>query len=594
MSEVNNEIKYIQELFKESYSKALPQFQRLQRIQDAYENNKPEGWGTMSEIILPLIRTACEQVLPNLMDYLFPKQNMFKLVPHKPLPYEAVSAAETYIEHLVRRRMNIKRPALLTLKDAVKFNVGYGIVETQIISPPTEIINTIFTGANIPETVRQMGIGGEKVVPNYKYVHWQQVIPTPDADTPDDATCVFYLDFIREDILRQMFNAEDSPYSGDAEDIITATRDQKLAGGVYPMWWILTSIGGDSSAINRYKNMNDISKIKMSDTAPVLVPVLKCYFKNEHVWLANGDTKILHDKNKYYTMKCPIVKATLTPDSGNWWAIGDIEAGMDVAAGKNTFVNALMDLMTYYLHPTTIINRMAVNDGENVSLEPYGVINVYGAIGDSVQFAQPPQMPQGALSVGDYLGQEFSESQGVPRQLQGQGTAGLMRGGAQSFESFLQTTMARQKLGGAIIEDSWLRDTIERIIIMAQLLVESEDSYITEDDVNKRYIEKTITTDELRHAFDVVIDLEDKFRKSIHDRNFDVVMYRDILSKDPRIDHEAALEWIIGDQQVVRRLKATPEKMQEQIKMMQQIAQSESPTSTTAGQSQAGSQAQAL
>lgn len=593
MSEQSKEITYIQELFKDSYDLAKTHFTRFQRIQDAYENKKPEGWGTMSEIMLPLVRTACEQVLPNIMDYLFPKQNMFRLIPHTPLPYEKVSAAEAYIEHLMRRRMNIKRPALLTLKDAVKFNIGYGIVESTIITPPKSLVNTILSGGKVVDTYRQMGLGEEREVPSYRYVHWQQVIPTPDGDTPDDATCVFFVDFIREDILRQMFSGENSPLSGNVDEIVNATRERKMAGGAFPLWWILTNLSGDSSSIARYRHMNEISRVNINKNAPVMVPVLKCYFKNEHVWLANGDTKILHEKNKYHTMKCPIVKATLSPDSGNWWACGDIGSGMDVAFGKNTFVNAVMDLMTYYLHPTTIVNRMSVNDSEDVTLAPYGVINAYGPINEAVSFAQPPPLPQGALGIGDYLGQEFSESQGVPRQLQGQGTAGLMRGGAQSFESFLQTTMSRQKLGGSILEDSWLRDVVDRVVIMAQLLVSEEDSYIAEDDINRKYIEKTITTEDLRHAYDVLIDLEDKFRRSIHDRNFDVVLYRDVLSKDPRIDSDAALEWILGDSQVVRRLKASPEKMQQQMQMMQQM-QEQSRTATSAGQSQAGGQSQAM
>src|SRR5690606_2381633 len=100
----------------------------------------------------------------------------------------------------------------------------------------------------------------------------------------------------------------------------------------------------------------------------------------------------------------------------------------------------LMDLMTYTLHPATIVNRMVVQD-ENVGLEPYGRIDSYGKVGDAVSYVTPPPLPAGIMNIGDDLETQFSIANGQPRQFQGQGTAGVMRGGGGAFESLLQTTM---------------------------------------------------------------------------------------------------------------------------------------------------------
>ena len=119
---------FLRTVFEESYRAALPAFTRLEKMQQAYECRLPDEWATYSQIYLPYIRTAVEQALPDVMNYLFPPSGLISLSPRAPMPYEQVSHVRDFLEDLVLRQMNLKRNGLLTLKDALKFNVGYGVV----------------------------------------------------------------------------------------------------------------------------------------------------------------------------------------------------------------------------------------------------------------------------------------------------------------------------------------------------------------------------------------------------------------------------------------------------------------------------------
>ena len=567
---------FISTLFNESFTAAQPALARLEKMQQAYECQLPDSWATYSQVYLPYIRTAVEQALPNVMNYLFPTSGMISLTPRTPMPYSAVHGVQEYIEDLVTKKIGLKQEGLLTLKDAMKLNVGYGIVETEVITPLEAVTNTIFGGEE-PVNIRRMNLGTPKETVRYRYINWRQVIPTPDGSTPEDASGVFFLDPIREDVFKLMFendkNKDNPVYKGDAESIIQNVRDGKTSVSHYPIWWVMSQFTGSSSILTNTRAMNIINRIAPNQDAPVVVPVLKCFFKNEHIWMTPDGTVIYHIKDDLQTFRCPVVKACPVPDGHNWYPVGDVESGRDAADGANVFKNVLLDLMTYTLHPTAVVNRMVVTD-ENVGLEPYGRVDAYGKIRDAISYVNPPPLPNGIQNIGADLEYQFAQSNGQPQNLQGQGTAGVMRGGGGAFESLLQTTMARSKLAGAVLEMGWLETVVNNVLILVQVLG-LDDSYITKDDLSKSFVEKTITADELKNTFAVNVNLDDKFRKTPSDRAMDYAMYREIIKGDPNFDWTAAREWILGDNELARKLRATPEVREAQLKQMQEQAQAQ-------------------
>lgn len=567
---------YIKTLFDESYQAALPALSRLEKMQQAYECRMPDNWATYSQIYLPYIRTAVEQALPSVMNYLFPKSSMISLLPRQPMPYDLVANVRDYLEDLIKNRVGLKQGGLLTLKDAMKFNIGYGIVDTEIITPMVSVTNLIF-GAEEPVEVRRMKMGAPVQTVKYKYVNWRLVIPTPDGDCPEDVSCVFHLDPIREDDFKAMYRldatTENPVYMGNPDEIIENVRKDKLSLAHYPIWWVMKQFSGSTNVIRNMSALNEINKIQVKENSPVVIPVLKCYFKNEHIWMTPDGEIIYRAKDAVQTLRCPIIRACPVPDGGNWFPVGDVEASRDAADGANIFKNAIMDLMSYTLHPTTIVNRMVVQ-GDNIGLEPYGQIDAFGKVGEAASFLAPPPMPNGIMGIGDDLLSEQATALGQPRQFQGQGTAGVMRGGGGAFESLLQTTMARSKLAGAVLQMGWLETVVNHILILTQVLG-MDDAYITKDDLSKSFIEKTITANELRQSFAVHINLDEKFGRTPSEKAMEMALYRDIIKGNPYYDQQASADWIIGDAETAQKLRASPEVRAAQIKQMQEMAQAE-------------------
>ena len=207
-------------------------------------------------------------------------------------------------------------------------------------------------------------------------------------------------------------------------------RIVKTDGSVFPMWWIMLNLGNDSNAITRYQQTREIST-RTDNEGPILIPILKCYFKGEHVWLANGDTIMYHIKDDVQTLGCPIIKASSAIDSGSWWAQSDVSASKDVSDGIITFKNAMMDLMTYYLHPTTTYNELLMGSNNKApEVGPHQRISTIGDVRQAVGYLAPPPMPQQVFATGQMLEQDHATSNGQPLNLQGQGVAGLVRGGS--------------------------------------------------------------------------------------------------------------------------------------------------------------------
>ena len=410
-------------------------------------------------------------------------------------------------------------------------------------------------------------------------------MPTPDGRDPDSVTCTFELDYIRSDDFKAMYEAENDlepeqkTWMGNADEIIANTRKGKLDGFLFPDWFVAMNLSGgyDKRLMSNRSMYNEIARRTGNPHAPVNVPVLWCYFQNEHVCLANGDTIVRHDTGSLHSLTCPIVKWTLVPDSNRWAPRSDVDAGRDTADGKNVMVNAILDLMTYTLHPTAVKNKQLIQGDQDVGLEPHQTIDAYGDASRALAYVAPPPIPNGVLNVVDLLSSEHDDAVGQPGQLRGQGTSGLMRGGMHGFESFLQTSFARQKLAGDVVVNSSMKKQISLVIIYEQARMQSPESYIVRDPDNEtNFIEKTITPQELRHVFAVKLDVEDKFMRSPVDRNMDLQI-APILLKDPRYDWQAVTEEFLlgGNHRRMRKIMAAPEVVEQQSAQLKQMQEAE-------------------
>ena len=566
---------YMRVIFDDSLQNALPKLKKMEKRHAAYRCETPDEWETYSQIFLPLFRTAVEQALPNALNYLFPKSGMISIDPMVPMPYEKVSQLQSYYEDLIQKKIGLKQNGFLTLKDCMIGNVGYGEVTTEIVTPLDAVQNTIFAG-NEQREVRRMELGAPKEVIKYKYVDWRTYIPTPDGATPAETSGGFHLTGIPESTFLNMYRLDKSnekpELKGDPNAIIQSIRDGRSSLSHFPTWWVLGQFGDTRNVVRNMQKLNDINyRTQASRKSPVIVPVMKYYGNQEHIWLTPDGTIIYHITDKVQTFRNPIVKATSNPYGTEWFPEGDVGSSLDATEGVNIFQNSLIDMMSYHLNPATVVNRAIVQDSDAV-VEPYAQFDAYGRAGDAVAVVAGAQIQPGMMQIGADLKQEIAVANGQPMNLQGAGTAGVMRGGGGAFESFLQTTQARSKMAGDILQSGWLTDVVNSVITLSQL-VGQDDSYIFKDDLSRSFVRKTITGDDMRAGFLATVDLDDKFRSTPSERAMDMAMYRDIMKDNPDFDWTATQEWIVGDRDLAKKLKASPEVKQAQLKELQARAQ---------------------
>ena len=558
--------------FDESYAVALPHLKRLEKMQAAYECQTPETWETFSQIFLPHFRTAVEQALPDAFNYLLPKSGMLEIVPNGPMTFAQTSTVRDYYEQLIQRKIGLKKHGLLTLKDCMKLNIGYGEVTTQIITPMEATANTIFGGGEVRD-IRRMDLGTPREVIQYKYVDWRTVIPTPDGATPDDVSGIFRLKGIREDVFLDMYRADallDEPMlKGDPNAIIKSVRDGRTSLSYFPLEWVMSQFGTTGNSIKAMRKLNDMNRrMKLNTRSPVKIPVLMCEFNRRHVWIVPDGTVIYDIQDKLQTFRKSIVKATACPDGESWYPMGDAGSSFDATEGSNILQNAIVDLLSYKLHPATVVNRSMITD-KNAVIEPYAQLDAYGKAGDAAAVIQGAQIDQSMFNIGSQFEQQIALANGQPMNLQGSGTAGVMRGGGGAFESFLQTTQARSKLAGAVIQTGWLEEVVNNVIILSQIIGQ-DDKYVYKDGLSGKYVEKTITAQDIRHSFSAVVDLDDKFHTSPSEKAMDISLYMQVYRDNPKVDQDAALEEVTGNREKWRKLKATPELEQQQLQALQE------------------------
>jgi hypothetical protein len=410
--------------------------------------------------------------------------------------------------YTLQTEMNVEIAALPSIKDCFKFAVGYGLIDVTEITPPSINEAVLFEGGKVTQRRRVLGTGRPKKVVTYRYIPPICVVPMPDGadvDGPNKASGHFVLDVKQESDFRAMYAPIDTPdgpkvpLMGNVEDIIQDARNKRFDSRMQPIDILHRLSGIDLNTINQ----ND-------QRVPVVVPILRCYFNNHQVWIANGNTRIWESKDKYQSLSSDLVKWSAWPDGTSWFPMGITEASSGLSSGTNIWYNGLVDLAMYLLNPSRVVNTRMLEDQKEIPRGPRSDIKVIGDVNAAVGYLRNPEMPAQLFEVGSIL-QKFHGQTNAQVASVRDGQVGLVRGGTNALEGLLQSSTGRQWLASMVLKTGGFKSLVEKALIKKQLLVsEGGEQFITPEYDRSmsgwRFVKNNVTADDLRNIFRVRID----------------------------------------------------------------------------------------
>jgi hypothetical protein len=558
--------------FDYAYRVALTHFERMERIQQAYDNKiNLVNWPTISEIAIPLTFVGVEEQLPFAMEYLFPDNRFINLIPvGNMVMSDRVEMVEDDLRFTLKNQMKIQLAAFPTVKDCYKFGVGYGLVDVQEVTPPEIATSQIISEGKLRASARRIVLGRSVLAPVFKYLSPIQVIPMPDGaniEGPNKASGHFVIDFKYEDEFRAMYKPVptlegDRPVlKGNPEDIIKEARslnfDARMAKSD-----IIFSISG----LNLTKTNNGDKKM------PVVIPIVRCYFDNHHVWIANGTTEIWQSKNELQSMKSDCVKFSAWPDGLRWFPMNITEASEKTNLGANVWYNGLVDLAMYHMNPTRIIDEGSLGQDKSLRRGPKADIRVRGDVTKAVKYMDLPEFPGVLMTMGENLLQFHGKAMGNPSFMD-RGNPGLVRGGLNTLEHLLSSSHGRQLLAAIILKTGGLEPTVEKVLLKKQLLIDERgESFIDvgyDENTGKRvFSEKTVTRDDFINVFRVELDLPAARMNSAQAFTERTALFDRTERDKEMFDTRKRYEMLVENPKVVRDImlpKAVTDRRQEQM-----------------------------
>lgn len=517
----------LKEIFDWAVAQDMPHKIRMSKFQSMYENRINEDeWPTESQIPIPTLFTMTEELLASSYNYLFPNSNMIKLTPMSAnVGMDVVSRVERMLYNQIVHKMDMKSKGLKTLRDCYKLGIGYGIVEPYVFTPAGVAVTEISSKDGVI-SVPTMAPGSRQVGIRYKYVSPSRVIPTPDGvSTNGDDRCswIFYVEFYSESQFRRL--VDDNNLSVNVNEVVQEARDNGYNYMNIPVN-IIAHIAGAN--IEGYRNGRSDERI------PVRIPVIKCYGENEHVWLANGTKVIFELKDTFETLRCPIMKATSSPDGDAYYPMGVAEATLSLSMGMNIWLNAMFDLMSHHIKPTLVYDKASIGSMPP-ERGPGGDIGAQGKVNDAATYLELPQIPSQLFALNDTVERYYHSGTGK-NALMREPSAGMVRGGPSAFESLLSATGAREKLNAAILESGWFKPSIEQVLFQMQINAEAGDEIVSHyreysrEDRSDVVRVMSVTHEDLMNVYEVGIDLSSKFSSSAIDQN--MALQKFMASKD--------------------------------------------------------------
>lgn len=557
--------------FKLAWEATQKHFERANEDRKLFEQELDASTHpTLAEMTLGHARLLVDQALPSLVQYILGAENPFVFIPQDAdVSYATARKVRDRILFDMLTVMRLSCKAYLTFKDAVKFGKGYGIIEPKWITPP--VVQGIRTmTADKMVRLREMGRGKPEMVPEYTYIPFNWVIPTPDGSQPEDVSCVFVLRLFPEGQFREFFSAPGSQFEGSPDKIIEYCRRSPFNGYISQARQIGAEIANYDKPEHEYMRSSGATK----DT-PVLVPVLMCLAPDEHVWIAGDKFKIYQATSKYQTLRRGVVAATYDPDGTQWFTPGIINPRRRMIKGIQDYYGAMLDIVSMILHPAYIVDKEKFANSDDIpTLGPYREFQVHGDPTNAISWVQPAPIPEYSVRSGEKLEEHCAASAGQPRQLMGQGTPGMVRGGSGAMESMLQNVSGREKLVSQHIEEGWYAGVVENTLILDQIIA-PERSWVSQlvydPSTKKQDVERLeITRDDIRQVYRVQMTFTDKMRNKMAEHGMRVAIY-DRCIENPMVNREEAVSYLVDNDKDFKRLTSGVD-VEANIKMMQQIA----------------------
>jgi len=558
------------------YQYCRPYFDRANLDIQAYEQIiDPASWSTMSEITLGQSFRLVQDLHPQILEMvLWGGDIPFNLIPYdKKITLDVARKVRDNLVYTQRERMNLEEEGDLTLQEATKLGVGYTIVEPKLIQEGgVGKFSVLHAGqlVNRPMMVTE----SPRYVTGCSYLPFGYLLTTPEARSTRDAEVVTVLRFFGENKLRQLLSIKDGPFKGNADEIIEYAREKKLNGNIASWRNILAYLCRyDALPIDR---LNDTAKRHY----PVMIPILQQFRRNRHIWIACDKYVIYDVQDKYNTLQCPVVDARFCPDGNTFFTRGIVGRNLDATNAFETWINAMFDFLTLYLHPHIVENRTANVEYEHESdVTPYNKSYVDGDPRLAIHFLTPQQVPPQMFTLGADLKGLANEAAG---QMPSVATAspGLVRGGMGALESIMSTSTSRQRLTSRRYENGWHKWITMLTLIYNQILIEDKDEFPTEliaavgdgsgRKPGERYsIINTVTVDDIRNKFRVEFNYREKLANILSEFNVRSQTW-DRLSKSEYINPEELANYLVGDEHIVRRLRRgiDPAKRREEMRQL--------------------------
>lgn len=517
-------VETLKDCFRYSYSKATDDFDRLESLQKTHDNKISDSlWPTRSRIPLPWAWAAVETATGPAMEYLFPPTPAVRLIGKNGVDPDVVDKATWALHLMLTHRMRIKRAVTRSVKDCFKLDIGYGIVEPITVTPPA-----VFEIQAAGNKAKMMGRGRPLRSLRYRYLSAGKVLPYPagtDFNGEDATPYAFLLDLIPEEQFRKMFkdaprDGDETLLKGDVEAMITeargrgffsetsfATVHDKLAG---------RSTGASGQA-TVYKN------------APVMIPVLKCYARNEcrHTWLFCGsEWQIIFDKrDEYDTARCPLVKFDAWLDADRWFPFGMAEGDERVIWEKNILVNAINDLVTMSLRRPLLYDKSQMDEPPDFGAN--GVVGVPGDVNKTARFMEPPGVDTATFQMMQQM-DEIHVGVTGQRDLTARN---FTRGGSMAFQDLLQSSTGRERLRHMLMQTGGFQSIVDQTLLYMQTLGAGMDLTFERPAYNqaegKDFVESfAVTEDDLKHAYEVIVDLDGPAREGSMDAGLRLQRYQ--------------------------------------------------------------------
>ena len=545
------------DIFKWSMEQQSKDINRLKSLQDTHDNKFAEDvWPTVSKIPIADAWRVVEEATGPALDYLVPSSPFVRFLPSEPTPTDELRKMEWAFYLQLVHRMRIKHAIHRSVKDCFKVGVGYAIVEPFMTSPTA--IREITAGGNV---ARMMAVGAQQVALRVRYVSPGKVVPYPsgtDFNGEDATPYSFFLDIYSENDFKAMYSGqphdgENASLMGNVDEIIADSRSGGFTTGT-TIEDFVNRMGGTKSRINTGR--------PTEKNVPGVIPVLKCFQKNRHTWLYLGSMKkVLFDREgKFDTMRNPMIKFDAWQDSDRWYGMSEPEANQRNVWANNVWFNLLFDLATKSLKRTLVYDNSDMDTPPII--RPDGSVGIPGDVKKTMAYLDPPGVDQGIVMVGDRIDSIISKTTGQRDFTQ----RNFTRGGSMAFQDLVQSTEGRSMLRYSLLQMGGLESiALQTLIYMqtrgAEMNLNFQRPAISEKE-KREYVEHfSITENDLKHNFTLMLDLDSKFRTGTLDKNLVLQKYQ-VKASSQFIDQYEALEDLFDDEATLMRQRLPREEVE--------------------------------